>query len=457
MLHDSARSTVATTETAWAPPFTLLTSTTTRSLYLNLLRITANVRPLMLTELINYHSRWPSLQSTRSFNFLIALCIRHNHLAATRNLFLQMDARGIPGNIETRKLRVRFWIRKGHWRSAWRHENAVVGGIPFPVWLEFFGPQGRSTAHKMELGSDAKQSEAGSEFVVPPHKNETATVFETQGGNTQSPCWPVNGATPPDRGGRVQDPVGGSRDSKSDVTADIARFRLLMNKLPSVRPDQWAPPSPRATRSVISMLHRCKQHEMAHTVTMNLFRNLPARLDRRLHFQCLDLIHFNLSKSRENGLPGFYRNRALLKRMLRAHASFRPDSTTLFLLLRPLKTALKCGTIAEHTVRLFQDRWGSKVVDERVRRRLVSLAVKEGRTDIVESFLTEQQYASTQRQLWNLVREVRGGPVTAVSGRRARQPDKTLAMFVRQKKNERLFRRVMLRLERKRSRIGRLI
>ncbi|KAK7059037.1 hypothetical protein VNI00_001661 [Paramarasmius palmivorus] len=102
----------------------------------------------------------------------------------------------------------------------------------------------------------------------------------------------------------------------------------------------------------------------------------------------MKLVHlFVAFGSYERGLLKFHESRKALMSFLLAYSFLRPTPTTLFLLLGNLRTAKRCGTVAWDTYNYFKGRWGRRVDDQRVRRRVASLAVKEGRLDIVERLL----------------------------------------------------------------------
>jgi hypothetical protein len=107
-------------------------------------------------------------------------------------------------------------------------------------------------------------------------------------------------------------------------------------------------------------------------------------IDEETKRLCLDMIHLLLSINSKGGTIAFVENRRLLVSLLKRHRSLQPTSQTLFLLLAPLKTARHRGTVAMKAIESFRKSWGNETVDDRVRGRVMKLAQKEGRIDIVK-------------------------------------------------------------------------
>ncbi|CCM04187.1 uncharacterized protein FIBRA_06350 [Fibroporia radiculosa] len=85
---------------------------------------------------------------------------------------------------------------------------------------------------------------------------------------------------------------------------------------------------------------------------------------------------------------------ALLKlfgRMVRARPTLEPDATTVFRLMRPLKRAVRSGDLGLGLVQSFVRRWGLRVVDDRVRRRLASLAIKQANSRLALDVVRSQE------------------------------------------------------------------
>ncbi|EGO04484.1 hypothetical protein SERLA73DRAFT_173810 [Serpula lacrymans var. lacrymans S7.3] len=158
----------------WVPPDTLKTvqqrflfaQASPLSFYQNLLVI-SSCQQSPLSAAIKYHSFPPctssALRSTRSYNLLIRLALRHASLGTAWQLFSTMRAEGVQGNLETWKLSVRWLVRTGQWEEAWHRVNRIVASqtwavssykaynqrLLLPIWLEFFGTPKRGSTHPL--------------------------------------------------------------------------------------------------------------------------------------------------------------------------------------------------------------------------------------------------------------------------------------------------------------------
>ncbi|KAF7347899.1 Tethering factor for nuclear proteasome STS1 [Mycena venus] len=110
-----------------------------KSLYKNLLRLLSSPRTASLPILLDYHELHHGLRSVDSYNLLISLAIRHVSHGVVQFLLNGMTADKIPGNLETEKLKTRWFVRSGLWEHAWFQVTAAhPKTIPLSLWLEFF-------------------------------------------------------------------------------------------------------------------------------------------------------------------------------------------------------------------------------------------------------------------------------------------------------------------------------
>lgn len=145
------------------PSRPLLIPTSARSLYHNLIHTLRTRKPRpTLPALLDYHRLFPKYHSTKSYNLLIFLSIRHRSFGIAQSLFGAMRHHSIRDNIETYQLHVRWFIYQGFWDKAWSYVmqlmNKFPGGtIPFPIWLEFCHTRkGRTITRKDTLNPDRK-------------------------------------------------------------------------------------------------------------------------------------------------------------------------------------------------------------------------------------------------------------------------------------------------------------
>lgn len=382
---------VGTSETLPEPRISL--AKTRDSLYQNLIYLLSyhSHRAPPLPLLIRYHnSHIPPLRSTRSYNLLIALSIRHASFGTAQQLFAEMRREHVYMNDVTSKLRMRWLVQAGWWSAAWKEiANRDLGlrswpvpgkkyhsgsgeGLPLSIWLELLGSMRRGAIRK-PLWRRKKRMNAWGEMVKsPPMK----IVKETN------------------------DPAG----------LYSRRFKALMNRPPMLTPRDVSQTPPRAIFFIVGMLLRYVDKDSAMAIAVSYFQHLPQFLGNKQCKTCMDIIHllitFGSSKKR---LAKFWDNRRNLKMLLALHSKFRPTSTTLLLLLRSLSHTKHCGTQAYQLFRTFVHKWGPRVEDRRVRRRIVALALKENQPRIVRDMLERENYWRDYRKDWVVEREARGG------------------------------------------------
>lgn len=147
---------------------------------------------------------------------------------------------------------------------------------------------------------------------------------------------------------------------------------------------------PNLIRGAIYAILRDGRASQAADLIKAYFSILPRKIGDQTIAQCMSIIHLILGA---NTGDDFVSKRGLLRALLKIHPSFKPSSTTLFHLLAPLRDAKKSGTIAFSAMKALEKQWGKEVVDTRVRRRVGSLAQKQGQMDIVQTLLDEESLA----------------------------------------------------------------
>ncbi|KAF5337105.1 hypothetical protein D9611_003133 [Ephemerocybe angulata] len=310
-----------------------------------------------LPTIIDYHNQHPELHSARSYNIVIALSLQHSAFSTCRSLFLAMRASRIERNVETWKLEIRYLVDIGLWDTAWaraqeyhhEHRSDRTDGDPVPlfIWLELFGTPRRGVS----------PSSTRSKPVEPSREN---------------------GASP-------------SRDpfllSAEDSRLWNRRVSLLFDAAPKVLSD-FRQVQPYVVRKVVTFLLRLGYRENALTLTQGYLRSMPSIIESRAAQVCTDIVNLHVSfGSTKKGLAKWKESEALLQSLLDLNSSLRPNSDTLFLLLSPLRHAKKCGTMARTIALSFGAKWGDELVDHRVKRRVVTLALKQGRHDIARQFM----------------------------------------------------------------------
>ncbi|TFK30346.1 hypothetical protein FA15DRAFT_2416 [Coprinopsis marcescibilis] len=302
--------------------------------------------PLEFPVIMDYFNLYPQFHTTRSYNLVLAIALRHTAYSAFKSLARSMRLSPAARNLETWKLEVRWLVSTGSWSRAWKRvtdpRSGLLGAaankpsIPLPIWLEFF-----------HLPKRDHISKRGKSFGI---------------ANTPS-----------------------SRSQQARLTWD-PRLKLLFHLAPETASD-YRQLKPHIIRPIITQLLRLNHPEHALSLTTSYLRALPRRLDARWKRGCIDIINSHVALgSTSTGLRHLSESSRLLTMLFELHPSLAPNSTTLFLLLSTLHRAKQCGTHAEHFVKGFTAKWGQDLVDDRVRRRIVTLAMKERRMDIVAKY-----------------------------------------------------------------------
>ncbi|KAF7339533.1 hypothetical protein MSAN_02167800 [Mycena sanguinolenta] len=304
-------------------------------LYKNLIRLLSSPHTASLPVLMDYHEMHHGLRSVDSYNLLISLAIRHVAYGTVQFLLNCMAADKIPGNLETEKLKTRWFVRSGHWEDAWREVTATHSQpIPLSLWLEFFHGT-KSTG-------------------VPP--------------------------------ARVHVPA---------IRSPEARFRTLMQNLPAFLPNE-VEDSVRAVHIVVHAMLSRNRPESALTLATRYFNDLPRHINTRWARKCIAVIDALIAfEGQKRGLLDFFAARRKLNSLLAIHPSLRPTSKTLYLLLGTLRKAKRCGSVSWQTLARFKTRWGPQVEDRRVRRRVASYAVIERRLDIFDKVFDAERRSRT--------------------------------------------------------------
>ncbi|KAJ4002397.1 hypothetical protein F5050DRAFT_14396 [Lentinula boryana] len=332
-------------------PRALPPATSRAILYRNLNLLSCRIPPVTLPQLMDYHDLYPENQSTRSYNFLISMAIRTTSFGSVQWLLQSMAASNINKNLETHKLVIRWKIRMGAWEAAWQtltapgvvsnvqnrsNDNDSVGW-PESLWSEFFGGLKRRSIRR--------------KGVVMEEPDDPFIVY-------------------------------------------AQRFLFLMKNRPSF---SLTHAKPRIIHSIAYILLQLQQQEEALQLVRTYFSHLPSRIAPETTGHCLDIIHILIVfGSRKRGLKKFHEHREILNSLVSLHSSFVPTSTTLFLLLGSLRRAMRSGVLASECLALFKRRWGTDVEDHRVRLRVASLALKQGRLDISSDMLADARLANEQ-------------------------------------------------------------
>ncbi|KAH6917484.1 hypothetical protein BKA70DRAFT_336152 [Coprinopsis sp. MPI-PUGE-AT-0042] len=320
------------------------------SFHQSLLRLIYFTRPsLELPQILDFYRLYPQYHTTYSYNVILALALRHNAFGAVRSLLLSMKASRIRRNQETWKLETRYLVQTGSWNQAWRiitRPDPLRGissdNIPLPIWIEFF------------------------QLTKPGYIASGETMHKRPSPFPDPDTW---------------DP----------------RLRLLFQRAPKeLATPQRVPP--RDINTIVSFFLRLQRPDRAMEITTSYLRALPRRLTPSWRKGCVDLLNSHVALgSSGKGVRNLERNIKTLKKLCNLHSGIRPDATTLFALLSPLKKVAKCATTANRFTQFFMRQWCKEAdLDLRVRRRIVTLALKEGRLDLAKAYSEEPELIATR-------------------------------------------------------------
>jgi len=305
-----------------------------------------------IQSLVAYHDTFSGLQSSHSYNFLLRLAIRHSAFGTARALLRSMRASRVPEDETTCQLCVRLLVREGRWPDAY---NLILKLLKDPPRASFVS-DGVPVAVWAELLGTAKRRA----FQGPQH---------------------------------IRDPG----------MYNVARYRQVMRQLPKFGVLPTDIPPLQAVYSCVRALLRMQEREAARKVTAQFVTMEPKDLGLRL-------VHLHMAaEPGRRSLATFYRALRDLRGFQALCPELEPNSTTLFLLLGHLKGAKQCGIIGHKLVRWFRRRWGNSVVSPQVERRMLGLAVKEKRVDVMRQWMNCVETRRKMWWMWSVEREVVDG------------------------------------------------
>ena len=324
------------------------------SLYRRLLHLYMSSPHVSIQSLVSYHNTFPDQQSSRSYNLLLRLAIRHSAFGTAQALIQSMRASRVPEDQITWKLCVQLLVREGRWSDAYNlvynlpkslsRTLFISDGIPISVWVELLGTVKRRAFRDF---------------------------------------------------GRLRDPG----------MCTLTRYRHVMRELRKLGVSSTDTPPPQVVYASVAALLRMQEREAARQLTTQFLPLDPKGLGLRL-------LHLHVAPEPRNcSVKTFVRAIRDLQGFRAPCPELVPNSTTLYLLLGHLKRVKQCGILGHKFVRWFRRRWGNSVVSPAVERRLLALVVKEKRVDLIKEWMT---CVKTRRKIWwmwSLEREVVDGMV----------------------------------------------
>lgn len=347
-----------------------------------------------------YHTRFPALQTHKSFRVLVETAINEAKFDAVQGLWIEMDRKGMlsdwdsldDGGVSLWAVWARWMVRQGKWMEAWKTaqrwrikmaklsaSGVASEGLPHAIWIEFLGKTHKSIDRPRLSGSSSR-------------RQSHLTKDE-----------------PPN----VSDQLEGG-----DLGLE-EQHRLLMRQPPHHNHSQITNVRPRTIYSLVRARLRLGDREWSMDVIRNWFERMgseKAKTDTKGNRACLRLLHLYLALAfplpngqqvaGSGGLKGFALVRkmeAAVNELMKLNPRVEPNSTTVLLLLRHLRQTSKCADNGVRLVTRYRRLYGDGVDDERVRLRLADFAIKQGSPTVFRRALA----STPTRFRWNEVAPAR--------------------------------------------------
>lgn len=331
------------------PPF-LPPVTSAHSLYRNVLLLLSARRRPSFTAVVDYHEIHTRFRSTKSYNLLMSHALRNASYGTVLWILKSMAELSLRPNKETEKLKLRWLMQMGLRDDAWRFAVQRSDKIPEHIWLELFRTSKRGANRRLA-----------------------------------------------------------SAESNEPLTTDHLITLLKHRPLPQ---DGCFPS--RVVFVILQAFMRVDRFDSAYRLAVSYLGNLPQDLSHRTRRGCLDIIHlFICHRSDTRGLRLLHHRHRTMLSLCSLHPQLRPNCTTLFILLGALRRSSHCGTHALAFVTSFKRRYGPQVEDDRVRRRIACLALKEGRMDVVDMMFANRVAGKRRFLQQPIGEETRGFSVRA--------------------------------------------
>ena len=332
-----------------------------------------------------YHARFPMFQTHQSFRILAEIAIIEAKFEAVRRLWIEMDRKGMlgdwdsldDGGVSLWAVWVRWMVRQGRWTEAWKTaqrwrtkmarlsaSELASEGLPHAIWIEFLGKAHKSVDRPLSLGSGSRR-------------------------------WSfLTNDKPPDTRGLVEDGELGLEEC----------HKLLMRQPPHRNRSQLTNVRPRTVYSLVRARLRLGDRGWSMGVIRKWFERMgseKAKTDTKGNQACLRLLHLYLAlafphqngqrtagSGVSKGFPSVRKMEAIVNELTKLNPRVKPNSTTILLLLRHLRSTAKCADNGIRLVNRYRRLYGEGVNDERVRLRLAGFAIKQNNPTAFRKTLT---------------------------------------------------------------------
>jgi len=329
-----------------------------RSLVSALIMLYNNVPALPFPRLIDYHNLFPEHHSTRSFNIIIGLAIRHSARPTTVRLFRQMREEGLQRDEETIKLVIRYLVKTGDWTAAWKSVKEAAArtsnpnNIPLVFLVEFFGSPSNTVGYRR-----IRDPTRHGEFIVSSNK---LSEFPN-----------------PEGFAMLQAPVEYAMRHDTLHTP----FRILF--------------------ALSRRLLVIRRGDLARS-TLDTFVNTfdPPVRERDLR-NIIDLVHLHLRRQynvESDGTQGKFQHPMSIfhRYFTNSRIGLKPTPMSLYYLLNNLNRNEARGWRAFRVLRHMRRKWGPRIENEGVRRLVAKFAIEDNRPDIAQVMLMRELEEGTR-------------------------------------------------------------
>ena len=394
--------------------------TTREELVTNIIAM-RNAKPVMpLVRIARYHAAFPWLQSSRSFNAVIALSVRHTAVKTTRMLVKGMKAQNIPYTERTLTLITRLRLRVAHRVFQFFRLGRNPSGVP-PRLISDTHPPEPPYLHAWMLHQEASQSALLNtlqhnaslhilrEHLTILHRRHSNRYKKTFLYAFRRECrmleeverMLLDDQEPFARRWRFLRQSGTHKLDLPDVSGRLRAMEVAYGHLesrPAASFDPAANPVPSAAVQRILqdevLLKRIRRdgatfslfvrrllleglRATAFTQALAEFRHLckgETSLPTHTNARILTILHMLIHP--KYGCPSYKVATKVLTEILAIHPDIKPSATTLYVLLQTLRGTSRGGSRAMEILKWFSQRW-ENVEDEQVRRTIAKYGLKD--------------------------------------------------------------------------------
>jgi len=323
-----------------------------KSLVQALVMLYNNIPALPFPRLVDYHNLFPEHHSTRSFNIIIGLAIRHSARPTAVQLFKQMQEEGIQKDEETVKLVIRFLVKIGKWNAAWKSVKKAAtragnpNNIPVVFLLEFFGSRSNTVGYR-RICDPTRHGE----FIVSSNK---LSEFPN-----------------PEGFAMLQAPM----EYAMRHNTLHAPFRILFG----------------LSRRLLIV----QRGDLARSILDTFVNNFKPPVRQRDLRDVLDLVHLHLRRQynvESDGTANKFKHPMSVfhRYFTKSGIGLKPTPMSLYYLLNNLNKSEARGWRAFRVLRHMRAKWGARIENEDVRRLVAKFAIEDNRPDIAQVMLMRE-------------------------------------------------------------------